>query len=198
MNIKYPLLAALCLFLNACSGGSTGAEAEEPPLAGAAIGGDLKLTDENGAPFDDATLAGRYRIIYFGYSYCPDVCPVDLQNLMQGLKMAEKDRPELAEKVQPLFVTIDPERDTPEAIKAYTANFHPRLIGLTGTAEQIAQAAGDYLIIYQKQEVEGMTDYLVDHSRQAYLLGPEGEPIAILSYDKDARTVADEILKWTS
>jgi len=168
----------------------------EPPLAGAKIGGNFTLIDQDGAKISDSKFAGQYRIIYFGYTFCPDVCPIDLQRVMQGLTLAEKDNPELAEEIQPIFITIDPERDRPEQLKQYVAAFHPRLIGLTGSAEDIADVAKKYLIIYDRRESEGASEYLMDHSRQAYLFGPDGEPIALLPYDQTPRQIADEIKRW--
>lgn len=171
---------------------------EEPPLAGAKIGGSFTLTNQDGGKTSDSDMAGQFRIMYFGYSYCPDVCPVDLQKIMQGLAVAEKSEPELATKIQPIFVTIDPERDKPEQLKQYVSAFHPRLIGLTGSAEEIADVAKKYLIIYNRREVEGMSEYLMDHSRQAYLFGPQGEPLAMLPYDGTPEEVAAEIKRWVS
>jgi hypothetical protein len=131
-----------------------------------------------------------------GYSYCPDVCPVDLANIMLGLKQAEKKSPALVEKIQPIFISVDPERDTPAVLKQYVSAFHPRLIGLTGTAEEIAAVAKKYLIIYDIRKDEAASEYLVDHSRQAYLFGPDGEPLALLPFDGTPQQVADEIARW--
>lgn len=192
--------ALLLSLLSACNPASSGdvneGANEEAPLAGAAIGGGFTLTNQDGEKTSDTDFAGQYRIIYFGYSYCPDVCPVDLQRLMQGLALAEKNDPELADKVQPIFITIDPERDRPEQLKQYVSAFHPRLIGLTGSVDEIAEVAKKYLIIYDKREDEGSSDYLVDHSRQAYFFGPQGEPIALLPFDGTPQQIADEITRW--
>ncbi len=193
-------LATLVPLLSACnpSSNSTANSAEEPPLAGAKIGGTFTLTNQDGGKTSDSDMVGQYRIMYFGYSYCPDVCPVDLQKVMQGLAVAEKSEPQLAKKIQPIFVTIDPERDGPEQLKQYVSAFHPRLIGLTGSAEEIADVAKKFLIIYNRREVEGMSEYLMDHSRQAYLFGPQGEPLAMLPYDGTPDEVAAEIQRWVS
>lgn len=195
---KVVLTGFLVTLLAACNPPAANDGAQEPPLAGAAIGGSFTLTNQDGGKTSDSDFAGQYRILYFGYSYCPDVCPIDLQKLMQGLALAEKADPQLAEKVQPLFVTIDPERDGPEQLKQYVAAFHPRLIGLTGTSEEIADVAKKFLIIYDKRNDEGASEYLVDHSRQAYLLGPDGEPLALLPYDGSPQDIADEITRWMS
>ena len=115
---------------------------------------------------------------------------------MLGLKQAEKENPELAKKIQPIFISIDPERDTPAVLKQYVSAFHPRLIGLIGTPEEIADVAKKYLIVYNIRKDEGSSEYLVDHSRQAYLFGPDGEPLALLPFDGTPRQVADEIARW--
>lgn len=194
------LMAIIVPLLTACnpSANSPTTSTEEPPLAGAKIGGSFTLTNQDGGKTSDSDLVGQYRIMYFGYSYCPDVCPVDLQKVMQGLAFAEKSEPELAKKIQPIFVTIDPERDGPEQLKQYVSAFHPRLIGLTGSADEIAEVAKKFLIIYNRRDVEGMSEYLMDHSRQAYLFGPQGEPLAMLPYDGTPDEVAAEIQRWVS
>lgn len=172
----------------------------EAPLEGARIGGAFELTDQDGKTVRDTDFAGKHRIIYFGYSYCPDVCPIDLQKVSQGFALFEKQQPERARAIQPIFISIDPERDTPEVLKQYVSAFHPRLIGLTGTPEQIKAVADAYLVMYKAQKPEGADagGYLVDHSRQAYLMGPKGEPIALLPYDGSPEQIAAEIDKWTA
>ena len=196
--VKMILCAGFLTLMAACSpapGDTVSADAE-PPLAGAKIGGPFTLTNQDGERTSEAEFNGQYRIIYFGYSYCPDVCPVDLANIMLGLKQAEKENPALAQKIQPIFISIDPERDTPAVLKQYVSAFHPRLIGLTGSAEEIADVAEKYLIIYDIRKDEAASEYLVDHSRQAYLFGPQGEPLALLPFDGTPQDVAAEIIRW--
>jgi len=196
--IKMILSAALLTLMAACSAApdGSGSPEAEPPLAGARIGGTFTLTNQNGERISEEQFKGQYRIIYFGYSYCPDVCPVDLANIMLGLKQAEKDNPALSKKIQPIFISVDPGRDTPAVLKQYVSAFHPRLIGLTGSPKEIAEVAGKYLIIYDIRKDEGSSEYLVDHSRQAYLFGPQGEPLALLPFDGTPQQVADEITRW--
>ena len=197
-NVKMILVAGLLALVAACNPAPDGSAAAgaEPPLAGARIGGSFTLTNQDGGRTSDTDFKGQYRILYFGYSYCPDVCPVDLANLMLGLKQAEKENPALARKIQPIFISVDPGRDTPDVLKQYVSAFHPRLIGLTGSPEEIEAVAKKYLIIYNIRKDEGSSEYLVDHSRQAYLFGPGGEPLALLPFDGTPRQVADEIARW--
>jgi len=146
---------------------------EAPPLANAKIGGPFTLTDQDGRKVSDTDFAGKYRLIYFGYTFCPDVCPVDVQNLMKGYRKIEATRPELAARIQPIFITVDPERDTPAVLKQFVGAFHPKLIGLTGTSDEIAAVAKLFAIYYRKQPgTPGTPGYLVDHSRQAMLFDP--------------------------
>ncbi len=170
---------------------------EQPPLAGARIGGPFTLTNQDGAKVSDSAFAGKYRLIYFGYTFCPDICPTDVQTLMRGYRELEKSNPALAAKIQPIFITIDPARDTPDKVKQFVRAFHPRLIGLTGSEAEIAAVAKQFAIFYKKQEPpEGSSDYLMDHSRQAMLFGPGGEPLALITQDKDAAAVVTDLERW--
>lgn len=186
------LLAMAPLLLSGC-----GPAPEAPPLAGAKIGGPFTLTDQDGRKVRDSDFAGKYRLIYFGYTYCPDVCPVDVQTLMKGYRKLEADNPALAAKIQPIFITVDPARDTPAALKQFVRAFHPKLIGLTGSEAEIAAVAKEYAIYYKKQpQAAGASGYLVDHARQAMLFGPAGEPLALVAQDKDAAAVAADLQRW--
>ena len=187
----WAFLLALFALLAACS-----KPAETPPLEGAALGGAFTLVDQYGKTVNEKDYAGRYRIVYFGYTYCPDVCPVDLQMLMKGFAAFEQAEPDKAAKVQPIFITVDPERDTPAVMKQYVRAFHPRLIGLTGTADQVKAAAKTFGVYYQRRDVEGASEYLMDHSRNAVLFDPDGKPIALLPQDQGADAVAAELRRW--
>lgn len=191
-----PVLIGLALILFALLGACS-RSADAPPLQGATIGGPFALTDQNGHSVRDTDFAGRYRLIYFGYSFCPDVCPTDLQAIGRGLVRFEKKSPERAAKVQPIFITVDPERDTAPVLKEYVAAFHPRLIGLTGTTAQIAAVAKAYGIYSAKQPASGNgKDYLVDHSRQAILFGPTGDPMVLVPQDEGADAIAAALDTW--
>lgn len=187
-----PILGLLlALALAACSGGS-----DEPPLKGAAIGGPFTLTDQDGRKVTDQDYAGRYRIIYFGFTHCPDVCPTDLAVIGQALRRFEKSDPARAARLTPIFVSVDPERDTPAVIKEYVAAFHPRLVGLTGTSAQLADMTRRYGAYSGKEAPTADGGYNVNHSRLALLIGPKGEPIALLPYEKGADAVAAELDRW--
>lgn len=188
---------ALALLVSAC-GPQGPAQTGEPPLAGASIGGPFTLVDSEENNVSWADFDGKYRIVYFGYAYCPDVCPIDVQAMMQGYNKFKQDEPELAAQIQPIFITIDPARDTPAVVGEFTSAFSDDLLGLTGTAEQIEQAAKAFAVYYAKGETSEAGGYLMDHSRGAYLMGRAGEPIALLPVDGGADAVAAELARWTS
>ena len=189
------IFAATCALLLAACSGPVQAPAAEPPLAGAHIGGPFTLTDKDGRTRRWADFSGRYRLVYFGYTYCPDACPTDVAALMQGFNRFDHAHPKLAAQVQPLFITIDPARDTPAVVGEFAAAFSPRLMGLSGSPEQIAQAARAFAVYYAKG-AQSPGGYVMDHSRIAYLMGRKGEPIAILPIDKGPAAVADELALW--
>ncbi|MCZ4263504.1 SCO family protein [Erythrobacter sp. G21629-S1] len=186
-----PLVAAL-LALAACQD----APPEQPPLAGAAIGAEFTLTGEDGDPVSWSDFDGQYRTLYFGYTYCPDVCPVDTQRAMAGLKTFEQANPELGAQIQPLFVSVDPARDTPAVLAEFTDSFHPRLIGMTGTKEQIDAVTEAFAAVYSIEEPNEAGGYLVGHTNITYLFGPDGEPLAMLPTDQGPEAVAAELDKW--
>lgn len=188
------LFAPLILALSAC--GATPKEA--PPLEGARIGGPFTLTDQNGRSFSDSQLAGKWRIMYFGYTFCPDVCPVDMANITAGLKAFEASDPVRAAKVVPIFVTVDPARDTPAVLKQFVGNFHPRTIGLTGDPETMKGVEKAFAIFAARKEGSTPGSYLMDHSRQTYLIDGEGKPIALVPADESGKAVAELLDKWVS
>ncbi len=132
------------------------------------IGGAFTLVDEDGRTVTDQTYRGKWLIVFFGFTHCPDVCPTALNDLalvLDGLGP-------LAQSVQPLFITVDPERDTPDVMKDYTDAFHPAIVGLTGTPAQVAEAAKVYRVYYRK--VPQGDDYTMDHSGITYVMTPDG------------------------
>ena len=197
------ILAAV-LLLSACDSAPDQPSLSTAPLAGATIGGDFTLTDQDGKKRTYAEFDGNYRIVYFGYTNCPDICTPDVQNIMAGLKTFEKDQPALAAKIQPIFITVDPQRDTPAVLKQFTSAFHPRLIGLTGSEADIAATAKKFAVYHARVEGSRPDAYLMSHSQQPYLMAPDGKPLAILPADQpktDANEgapalVTAELAKW--
>lgn len=192
-----PILAALgllCVVIALLWQVSERAPPAAGPLAEAEIGGPFTLVDQDGRTRTDKDFTGQYRLIYFGYTFCPDICPVDVQKLAQGLKRFEQADPARAARVQPIFITIDPARDTPAVLKTFVSAFHPRLIGLTGSADQIAQVLREFRV-YAVKRGEG-ADYLMDHSAMIYLFGPDGAPISFLARDATAQDVAAELERY--
>lgn len=181
----------LAILLGACAP----APEQEPPLKNATMGGPFTLTDQSGRRVSDRDFADKYRLVYFGYSFCPDVCPVDLQVIGAGLRRFEASDPGRAARVQPIFITVDPARDTPVVLRQYVAAFHPRLIGLTGSAEEIAAVARVYRINYERGAGPA-GGYLMNHTRVAVLYAPDGAPLAIIPHDEGPDGVAAELGKW--
>lgn len=155
---------------------------------GASVGGPFTLVDQDGRTVTDADFRGRYMLIYFGFTYCPDVCPTELQVMAQAVD-ALGDR---AKEVQPILITVDPERDTPKQLAGYVPLFHPDLTGLTGTPEQIAEVARAYRVYYAKAEQED-GDYTMDHSSYIYLMGPDGGFIDVYPGGTPAERIAESI-----
>ncbi|MBP7339905.1 SCO family protein [Niveispirillum sp.] len=157
----------------------------------AAIGGPFSLTDHTGQAVTQDILKGKLSLVYFGYSFCPDICPTDLQLIAQALDQLSPE--ELAD-TQALFVTIDPERDTVTQMADYVALFHPSIRGLTGTPDQIAGAARSYRAYYKKISAEeaGTVDYLMDHSAFIYLMNRDGDFVRVFGHGVNP----DEIVEW--
>ena len=194
MNILRFALPLAAFALAACQSHTT----EPPPLAGAKIGGPFTLVNQDGRTVTDRDFAGRYRIMYFGYTYCPDVCPTDAAAIGKGLAILDKSDPDLAKRIVPVFVSVDPERDTPQVLKTFVAAFHPRMIGLTGTPAQIAAVTTEYGVFAGKGDAQPGGGYLVNHSRTTYLMSPDGKPLALLPSEKGPQAVADEIKRWAT
>jgi protein SCO1/2 len=159
--------------------------------------GSFSLVDHAGRPVTDVDFRGRFLLVFFGYTFCPDICPLDLQIMGEAVDALG----ESATHVQPIFITVDSERDTVDVLSRYVSHFHPRLIGLTGTPEQIAMAAQNYGVIYVKaMEVSSNADneraqYLVNHSALIYLLGPDGRFRAAFAHGTDSHEIAAAILR---
>ena len=153
------------------------------------VGGPFSLTDTTGKPVTDATYRGRWMLVYFGYTFCPDVCPTELQTVSAALDKLGPD----ASKIVPLFITIDPERDTVATLADYVKLFDDRLIGLTGTDAQIAAAARAYRVYYARATPKDSTNYLMDHSSFLYLMGPDGQFRTLFRPGTTAAELADAL-----
>jgi protein SCO1/2 len=142
------------------------------------IGGPFTLVDDTGAPVTEKTVAGKPYVMYFGYTFCPDVCPTTLLDLTLWIKKLDADR------LNYVFVTVDPERDTAQSMHAYLSSFDQRIRGYTGTPAEIAQIAKEYRVYYQKVPT-GDGGYTMDHTAVLYLMGPDGKLVTVISYQED-------------
>lgn len=158
---------------------------------GPRIGGPFTLVDHTGKTVTDADFRGRFMLVFFGYTYCPDVCPISLSRNSQALDLLG----ERADKIVPILITIDPERDTPEQMAPYVAVFGPRFVGLTGSKDQVAAAAKAYGIYYAKAEQPGAApgQYLMDHSSVTYLIGPDGRFLRHFRQDMSPEDMAEQL-----
>lgn len=151
----------------------------------ALIGGAFELVDNNGATVTDKTFHGKFMLVYFGYTYCPDVCPMDLQIMADSLRYLT---PEQLDQVTPVFVTVDPERDTVEVMSEYIKFFHEKLVGLTGTLEQIDSIKKAYKVYAAK--ADDSADYLVDHTAYTYFMDKDGEFLQHFNHGEDPEAMA--------
>ena len=161
---------------------------------GAQIGGPFELVDHTGAVVTNADYAGKFTLIYFGYTYCPDVCPTSLTTMTDALKSLGSK----AKDIVPLFITVDPKRDTVEQLRMYISHFHPRLVGLTGTEEQVAKAAKAFRVYFaeQKESAPGANDYLVDHSSIVLFMGQKGQYLTHFGHAVSAEAMAERLQKF--
>lgn len=158
----------------------------------ALVGGPFALTDHTGKRVTEKDFEGKYALVFFGYTYCPDVCPAELQVMTAAMEQLGAK----SEKVTPVFITIDPKRDTVEQMASYVSNFHERLVGLTGSSEEIRAVAKAYRVYYAKAKDDGSSaDYLMDHSSIVYLMDPKGEYAAHFSYGTGPEKMAEGIAK---
>jgi protein SCO1 len=156
----------------------------------ALIGGPFELVNQNGETVTQQDFAGKHMLVFFGFTHCPDVCPAKLNSVSVAL---DKIGP-LADEVTPVFITVDPERDTPARMAAYVSNFSAQIVGLTGSEEQITQAAQAYRVYYAKVEMENSASgYLMDHSAFTYLMDENGEYVTHFAYGDSIDTIADRL-----
>jgi protein SCO1/2 len=160
----------------------------------ALIGGPFTLVGHDGKPVTDRAFRGKYMLVFFGFTHCPDICPAELQVMSAALdELGPK-----ANDIIPIFITLDPERDTPKAVADYVANFNPRFVGLTGTSDQVAEAAKAYRVTYSKFQEEGAgpEDYTIDHSALVFLMGKDGEYLTHFAYGTPAAKMAETLKRY--
>ena len=165
------------------------------PMAGLQIGGPFSLTDHTGADVTEKNYEGQYKLIYFGFTYCPAICPTELQKISRVMNALEKNETKLSQNIQPLFITIDPERDTVNVMREYISLFHSRLVGLTGTVPQLDFVKKSYRIFAAKVEDETQNDYTMDHSSFVYLMSPDNQLISMYRIKDSADYVYADVLK---
>jgi len=176
--------AFLALELRDTSHGAAGT------LLGSAIGGPFQLVDQNGRTVTNTQLEGKWLLVYFGYTHCPDACPTALNNIALALADLGAKR----EEVRPVFITVDPQRDTPQAMKDYVAAFDAPILALTGTAAEVAQAANNYRVYYAKHPEPG-GDYSMDHTSVIYVMDPKGRFTASFSGEDPPEQIAERLRK---
>lgn len=194
-NLILASIALLCL-------GFTGAAVYSlifvPESLQVEIGGPFALQDTEGREVTEASFLGRHLLIYFGYTYCPDVCPTRLQEMSVALDELETRDPALAAAVVPLFVTVDPKRDTAAALKAYAAHFHPRLQALRGSEAEVIDLVGSYQGYVKYMPAEDGADYLIDHPAYVYLVGPDGRYVTHFTTFQGPEDMVERLLRLTS
>ena len=194
------LLVVLAGFLIGAIGGAAvlvtkGAPAPPVETTGKAlIGGHFALIDQTGKPITDRDFRGRYLLVFFGFTHCPDICPTELQVMAAAL---EELSPQERKEIVPVFITLDPERDTPEVMAAYVKNFGQDFIGLTGSAESISAVAKAYRIAYSKfQQDKTSGDYTIDHSSLVYLMDKNGDYITHFAYGIPAAKITEMLRRY--
>jgi protein SCO1/2 len=180
-------MVSAAVLLSACSKQTPQFRAVD--ITGADYARDLPLTDQHGRERSMADFKGKVVVVFFGFTQCPDVCPTTLQELVEVKKLLGKD----GDKVQGVFVTVDPERDTPEVLKAYMANFDPSFVALRGSPEQLATVAKDFKIYYKRVEGKTPTSYTMDHSAASYVFDTQGRVRLYTRYGSGAQALSEDI-----
>lgn len=168
---------------------ATFAAEEKQAVASPGVGGAFSLVDGEGKSVNEKSWPGKYKLVFFGFTHCPEICPVTLDKVTAALGKLGDD----AGKIQPLFITTDPARDTPEVVKAFTANFHKSITGLTGTAEQVKSAENAYKVYAVKREGGSKDDYQVDHSSYIYFMSPDDKMLAIMGSSASADDIVSKV-----
>lgn len=179
----------LALALAACQPAPQPPVFQSTDITGAAFARDFKLTDHNGQPRTLASFKGKVVAVFFGYTHCPDVCPTTLSDFATALKQLGP----LGDRVQVLFVTVDPQRDTPALLKQYVPAFDPRFLGMVTDPDNLKAVAKEYKIVYQKTSVKGVDNYLIDHSAGSYVYDAEGRLRLLIPYGSSPDLIAHDL-----
>lgn len=180
------------------SGGTARSNGEAVVAPGIEMGGAFTLTDQTGAQVTDEAYRGQFMLMYFGYTSCPDICPTELSSMAAALDILEEGNAAASEKITPVFVTIDPERDTVELIAEYAAAFHPRMVGLTGPLTDIDAMARKYRVFYSKGTMDEDGFYLMNHSGYVYLMGPDGSFVTMFQGGTNPADIAEALNRYVA
>ena len=183
------VVAAIIVASVVAACGPAGPKFQGSDVSGVAFGHDFRLTDHNGKPRALADFYGKVIVMFFGYTQCPDVCPTTMSELAAAMQKLGRD----ADRVQVLFVTVDPERDTPELLSRYVPAFNPTFLGLYGDAAATAEVAKEFKILYQKQPGATPGSYTMDHSAGTFIFDPQGRLRVYISYGQGADVFAHDI-----
>lgn len=188
-----PLLIAIALFVAGLAGAyvMTGRLGTTETQGKALVGGPFSLIDSDGKRVSDNEFRGKLMLVFFGYTHCPDICPTELQTVAEVVDKLGRD----ADKVAPVFITVDPERDTPEVLSAYVKGFNSNIWGLTGDAKDIANVAKAYRVYYRKATPNKDGDYAVDHSAFIYLMDEQGNYLTHFTFNSTADAIISVIKK---
>jgi protein SCO1/2 len=189
MRSRISLLVLLAVALAACGRSPSAPSFRATDVTGADFGKELQLTDFNGQPRQLSDFRGKAVVVFFGYTHCPDVCPTTLSTLAAAIKKLGPD----GDKVQVLFVTADPERDSAEVLKQYVTAFNPTFLGVRGTLDETAKVAKEFKVIVQKNAGADPNNYTVDHSSGTYIYDPAGKLRLYVGYGQDADVFAHDI-----
>jgi protein SCO1/2 len=183
------LVSKTLLLLTLLCGSIVAAASDERGTSVERFGGSFTLTASDGSTKTDESFRGRWMLVYFGYTHCPNICPMTLSAISRAIDTLGP----LGANVQPIYITIDPERDTPEQMGEYTRAFDPRIVGLTGTPQAIALVAKEYRVFYQKVAGQNRDDYSMTHSSYIYVMDPNGRYVTLITQSEDPAAIAERM-----
>ena len=166
-----------------------------PIMTGSAIGGPFTLVDHSGNEVTQDQYQGKYLLVFFGFANCPAICPTELDKIAAVLNQLDAD---IRQNVQTLFITTDPERDTPDVMKAYVSQFHPEIVGLTGSVDQVTDVMSTWRVYAEKIEMEGMDGYMMNHSAYTYLMNPQLQLLDVFKMEDEAEMITTRVTRRLS